>query len=303
MTSPALDGPLRSHLPDTEEVYVLGPLEAPLLTLNAYDSEGCLWFCDEPEGWGSTETSTTFDRRQDGDGAYGGLGYLMERTLTFSGVTVCPSLAHVRRARQRLAVAVQGRRRLGQTLYTQLDDDPAKSLWTRPTGRLQTRIVGTALEWSFILVAENPIKFGPTLTYGPGRLPSLNPGGRTYPRTYPVDYGEGSQPGEVIYVPNEGDEAADAVYVITGPIPAPRVYLLSGEFIGLTADLADSDQAVIDTRSGTLRVNGTLRADALPVGATFPRIPAGGTEVRLRSAAGGSDQAASLYVTTAPAYL
>lgn len=303
MTAPALEGYLRSHLPETPEVYVLGPLEAPLLTLNAYDADGCLWFCDEPEGWGSSETLTTIDRRQDGDGGYGGPGYLLERTLTFDGVTVCPTLAHVRRARQQLLAAVQGRRRRGQTLYTHLNDDPQKSLWTRPTGRLQTRIVGNALEWSFILVAEDPTKFGPTITYGPGRLPVGIPGGRTYPRTYPVDYGEGAQPGEVIYVENDGDEDAHAVYVIRGPLPGPRVYLLSGEFIGLTADLTADDEAVIDSRSGTLRINGTLRADALPAGATFPRIPAGGTEVRLRSAGGGTSPAASLYVTTAAAYL
>lgn len=303
MTAPALPGYLRSSMPETAEVYVLGPLEAPLLRINAYDDEGCLWFSDEPEGWGSTETATTIDRRQDGDGGYGGVGYLVERTLTFDGVTVCPTLAHARRARQRLAVAVQGRRRSGQTLYTQLNDDPQKSLWVRPTGRLQTRIVGTALEWSFIVVAEDPIKFGPTVTYGPGRLPTGTPGGRTYPRTYPVDYGEGSQPGEVLTVRNDGDEAAPALFRIVGPVPSPRVYLLSGEYIGLTVDLGPLDEALIDTRAGTLRVNGTLRADALPVGATFPRIPAGGTEVRLRSATGGSDPAASLYVTTAPAYL
>jgi hypothetical protein len=66
----------------------------------------------------------------------------------------------------------------------------------------------------------------------------------------------------------------------------------------------------VDTINGTSTVNGVNRYDAWAVGSTFPLIPPadpildtpGGTEVRLRSGTGGTDQAAGLTVTTAPSW-
>jgi len=104
----------------------------------------------------------------------------------------------------------------------------------------------------------------------------------------------------VMTVPNVGDVAAHAVYTVTGPVPQPVIRLGTGEFIALTADLGVLDTWTVDTAAGISAVNGVNRYDAFGAGSTFPLIPEGGTEVRLRSLSGGSDPAAGLLVTTAP---
>lgn len=307
MTTPTPPAPglLFSHLPDTDEVYVLGDTAAPRLVLNAYDDLGDLWFCDEPDGWDATEAVTAIDRRQDGDGGYAVTTYLTERTLTFDGMVVSSSPAGAKRARRRLLAALQGGRGT-PILYTHPNDEPSKSLWVRPAGRPRVRIVGDACVFGFILVADDPVKFGPSTTYGPAGLPQLaGQPGRVYPRTYPVTYGVGQVgPREVVQVYNDGDEYGDAIYEVRGPVPRPVVYLSSGEFVGLDDNLGTSDDVmVVDTRAGTLRVNGVLRTGSLVAGSTYPRIPPGGAEVRLRSLAGGTSPIATLFVTTAPRYL
>lgn len=304
MTAPAQLFSSRAHLPDTPERYVFGPPAAPLLTLNDTDDQGCVWACDEPEGWDAPEFSTPQDDRPDGPGAYLGETVPKARVLSFAGDTVAPTLAIARQARTRLLQAIGSSLR-GQVLYTQLDDQPAKSLMLRPTGKVRCRFVdSTALTWAFTMVAESPYKVGPTSTYGPGRLPGggAEPG-RVYPRTYPYSYGGGSAAATVVTVPNDGDSPSPAVYTINGPVPQPLIQVSSGEYLGLLLDLGAQDVAVIDTEAGTVQVNGVNRLDAYLSGSTFPTIPPGGAEVRLRSRTGGTSQAAALYVTTASTWL
>lgn len=300
----ALHGATRAYLPETPEVYVLGPLDAPLLMLNVTDDYGCAWLVDEPEGWDAPEFVTPMDARQDGHGGFAGITTFPPRPLQFEGMVSCPDPSAARAARTRLLEALSSNLH-GQILYTQLDDEPAKSLWTKPAGKVRARIVdGYAVVFAFTLIAENPLKFGTSATYGTARLPTAaGQPGRVYPRVYPVTYGAGGiARQDLIAVPNAGNEWADAFYQLTGPVPQPRVELTTGEFFGLTADLGPLDVLEVDTRAGTVRVNGVNRADVLQAGSTYPQIPKGGTEIRLRSQAGGEDPAAGLTVTTAPTW-
>lgn len=102
----------------------------------------------------------------------------------------------------------------------------------------------------------------------------------------------------VALVANAGDEDSHAVYAVTGPVPHPTIALGTGEFVQLLADLSATDTWTVDTAAGSFTVNGVNRYDAWGPGSTFPLIPPGGTELRLRSAAGGSDPAAGLTATT-----
>lgn len=303
--TPALS-PIYSYaLPDTDEIYTLGPTEAPLLSLNLTDEHGCSWVVDEPEGWDSPEFDTPIDPRSDGHGGFAGATYMRPRTLAFDGAVSCPTPLDAKRARGRLleALAAAGR---APVLYTQHDDDPAKSLWCRVLGKPRAQIVdGYAVVFAFTLIAEYPLKEGEAGTYGPARLPSsAGQAGRVYPRVYPYSYSTGVSGDriDVVVVPNGGNEPAHALYEVTGPVPQPRIEAATGEFVGITADLGAADVLEVDTRTGTVRVNGVNRADVLAAGSTYPRIPAGGTEVRLRSQAGGTDPAAALHVTTAPTW-
>jgi hypothetical protein len=296
-----------AHLVTDEPVrYALGEPGDPLyLVLNAADADGVMWVCEEPEGWDAPVAQTPLDRRQDGHGAYAGETTYEERVLSFTGSAEAPTPAAARAARRRLLRAWSQSVLTGAPiLYTHLDEEPPLSLWVAPSGQPKLRITeGRWLDFAFVMVAEDPIKFGAEGTYGPTNLP--NPAGQpgvASPLTTPITTTGGSPGLDAVTVPNDGDEPADALYVITGPVPRPVVQVAGAEYLGLRLDLGALDTAVIDTAAGTVEVNGVNRYDAWLAGSTFPRIPPGGAEVRLRSTAGGTDPAAALTITTADRY-
>lgn len=289
--------------------YALGDPAAPVLLLNAADSFGCLWWAAEPPEWAGPTTTLPVDRRQDGDGGYAGEPTFEPLTLTVTGTVAAPSGAALRAAHRRLLGAVLGARPDYQR-YTHLDDDPAKGLWVLPIGTPKWSTVDPrAADFSFQLLAEDPIKTGAAATWpasGAVRLPpSGGEGG--YPMgaagaVMPWTAAGGALAQTVASVPNLGDEAAHAVYTVTGPVPQPRIVLASGGYNQLTADLGALDRWVLDTAAGTSTVNGVNRYDAWGAGSVFPLIPRGGTELRLRSLTGGTDQAAALTCLTAPSW-
>lgn len=287
--------------------YAVGDPGAPELTLNAVDAYGCLWAADTPEGWDAAEAATPLDRRQEGDGGYTGDTTLESRVLTVEGTVTAPTPEALAAAYRRWLTAVQ--RRTAPVRYTHLDELPARmGLWTKPTGRPKWRALDDRVaEFSFLLLAEDPIKTGDATTSATVRLPT--PGGEG---GYPMDAAGGAlmpwtATGGVVAVtvaaiPNPGDEPAHAVYTVQGPTSRPRVQLSNGQYVSLAADLGALDTWQVDTASGTTTINGVNRYDAWGAGSVFPLIPPGGVEVRLRSDGGGSDQAAGLTVLTAPSW-
>jgi hypothetical protein len=285
--------------------YVLGDTDAPLITLNAVDEFGVMWACEEPTGWDAPVIVTPMDNRQDGHGGYAGESYYEPRTLTFSGSAAAPTAAAAQAARRRLLRAITDAVEGDPMLYSHVDEDPALSLWTVPSGTPRITIFdGRWLDFAFVLVAEDPIKFGPEQTYGPVRLllPTAAPG-VALPLTTPIRLtGSNALSYDHVLVPNGGDEPAQVIYTVTGPIPQPIIQIASGEYLGLTINLAATDTMVADTDAGTVQVNGVNRYDAWLAGSTFPTIPPGGADVRLRSGTGSTDQTPGLTITTADRY-
>jgi hypothetical protein len=285
--------------------YALGPPDAPLIVLNAADGYGCLWAADVPEGWDAPDVDTPLDRRPAGHGGYLGVSSYAPRVLTVEGAVSAPTPAALAQAYRRLLGALLGH--LGGFLrYTHLDEDPQPmGLWVRPTGKPRWRAVDDrAAEFAFTVVAEDPIKTGQAATYGPIR-PAVagDDPGLLAPFTMPLTFTGGAGLAiTVAVVGNPGDEAAHAVYTVDGPLPTPEVYLSTGEAARLNLTLTADDTAVIDTAAGTVTVNGALRPDVWAAGSTYPLIPAGGAEVRLRSATGGAVPDARLTILTAPAW-
>jgi len=304
-------------LAEEQQRYALGNPAAPLLTFNAADSAGCAWWADEPEGWAAPAVALPMDRRSEGHGGFAGRPTYEPRTLTLTGAVTAPSFTALRAARERLvSLYLSG----SYVRYSQLDDGPAKGLWCLPSGELKWESFdGRFADFSLLLVAEDPIKTGASVTYGPIRLPSalgeggypMGAGGAVMPWTAS---GGGAGSLTVQQIANDGNEASHALYSVTGPVPRPRVQLGTGEYVALDDDLGALDTWVIDTAAGTSMVNGVNRYDAWAAGSTFPLIPGrrldpstgselpGGTTAVLRSATGGSDPAAGLVVTTAPSW-
>lgn len=286
--------------------YAFGDPAAPQLILNAVDSAGVMWFCEEPTGWDAPSVATPMDRKQYGHGAYAGEGYFQERTLTYAGAFAAPTAAAAMDARSRLLSAILGDLVNG-VVYTHLDEAVPRSMILLPSGDPHVPFVDDrAATFAFTMIAADPFKYGPTQTYGPARLPSAtgNPG-RSYPRGYTMHFGSvgAVATGGPITVPNAGDIPAEAVYTVTGgPVGQPVITLSTGVFLGLSLDLAATDTLVVDTAAGTVTVNGVNRLDALLADSSFPLIPNGGVEVRLGSATGTTSQAAGLTVTTAPTW-
>lgn len=304
---------------ETPQRYVLATeAGVPLLTFGRVDEHGVAWLAEEPGGWDAPEVDLPLDRKPDGHGAYPGEQTYEDRPLAVQGSAEAPSIAEAHRARRRLLAALTSTvRDGGYLLWTHLDDEPAKSLYVQLDGKPNVAIDGRWIDYAFVLVASDPIKVGGWNTYGPVRLPSTASepgrsyiaGTRTYDlgataetrgRSYP---GGGNAAATVVHVPNLGEEPAPATFTITGPVPHPRITVEAPggtEFVALGFDLGALDVAVIDSDLGIVEVNGVNRYDAFGAGSTFPLIPPGGAEVRLRSATGGTDQAAGLVVGTAP---
>jgi hypothetical protein len=287
--------------------YALGDPAAPLIVFNAADAYGCLWACDVPEGWDSPNITTPSDRRQGGHGSYLGESTYEERVLAFEGTVTAPTPAALDEAYRRLLSALLGKLS-GFLRYTHLDEAPAPmGLWVRPTGKPKWRALDDRVaDFAFTLLAEDPIKTGTVTVAGPVSLPTIA-GEGGYPMgasgaVMPWTAAGGVVAVTVAYVPNVGDEDAHAIYTVTGPVPRPRIQLGNGAYAALAADLGALDVWVVNTAEGTSTVNGVNRYDAWGAGSTFPMIPPGGVEVRLRSGTGGADPAAALSVSTAPSW-
>jgi hypothetical protein len=295
--------------------WALGAADAPLLTFNDADAYGCAWAVDEPDGWDFPTVDLPVDRRPNGHGGLAGAPTYEPRTLTVEGTVTAPTYTALRDAHRRLSDGLLGM--LGRPCrWTALDEAPRRGLWVQPTGKPLWRYLDDrCADFSFVVVADDPIKTGDPAVYGPIRLFSTQYLGG-YPVGGPAPWttsGAESRSVVVVSVANPGDEDAHALYRITGPVPEPIIQLGDGQYVHLRVDLGGNDVLDVDTYTGTVLLNGQNRYDAWGPGSVFPLIPgtvrlpdgsrtAGGVDVRFRSYAGGSDPAATLAVVTAPSW-
>lgn len=285
--------------------YTLGDPDNPTVTLNAVDSSGCAWLADEPEGWDAPSITTPSDNQPQGHGGWLGESFYEQRTLTFTeGLCTAPDAQTAQLARRRLLAALTGSLS-GLLRYTHADEAPRRSLWVRPVGRPRIKFVDDrAFVFSFVLVAEDPLKTGDPITVGPFTMrPAGTTPGRRYPRRYTFGFG-GGEASTAVLLRNVGEEDAHAVYRIYGPIDRPLLlFPRAGWRAGFAMNLSAGDVLTADTRAGTIQLNGTNRYDALTAGSVVPLIPPGGVEVELRSGAGTSWPDALAFVDTAPTWL
>lgn len=271
-----------SYLRAGSETYRFGPIGAPVLVLNAADADTCQWWAEEPEGWQAPEAVTPMDDRASGDGGYAGTTTFAPRPLSFGSgqtcVTAAPDRRTALRAAARLRAVIQSR---DPVLYTQPGPDGDESLWLRSSGAPKLRFLDDRVfEWSAVMVAEDPFKFdaaqlATSLSVG---LPVAS-GGYTYPIIGNKVYGVGSGSSGVLTVTNHGDEASQAVYTLTGPLDTPTVWnTTTGAYFTLARTIGPTETVVLDTRTGTVELNGVSVYADLRGG--FPLIVPGDNRVQ-----------------------
>jgi hypothetical protein len=148
--------------------------------------------------------------------------------------------------------------------------------------------------------APDPLKYGATITATTG-LP-VTSGGLVYPLAYPLAYGA-SVTGRVSAA-NVGSAPVSPVFTITGPIGVgfQVTSIEDGMAQQYNGPLGSMDSVVIDTRTGSVILNGTADRRGLLSYSSWPSIPAGASRTFAFSTLGTYQAAASLSVAYAPAF-
>ncbi|QMP84116.1 minor tail protein [Streptomyces phage Alderaan] len=117
-------------------------------------------------------------------------------------------------------------------------------------------ILGAAIQWE----ASDPRRYSVDEQHVETGLPAPEPGlewagGTGLQWTDGLDWGIGGATGNVGVV-NGGDAETSPVVTFTGPVTAPRLTQEDGRTIEYDITLAAGDQLVVDTRAGTVTLNG-----------------------------------------------
>lgn len=89
-------------------------------------------------------------------------------------------------------------------------------------------------------------------------MPADSEDGLDYPLVYPLDYGVAA-PSSSMNVQNEGDAVSPMTLTINGPCVNPTVLnSTTGKILSFDITLTSTDDLIIDTRNGTVLLNGTV---------------------------------------------
>ena len=110
-------------------------------------------------------------------------------------------------------------------------------------------------------------------------------GGRTYPRTYPMTYGAGSDSDGTAV--NAGTFETDWTATIVGPVTTPRITLgETGQLVELDGDVPVGSTLVVSSVDGSVLLDGSPRPGWPTLLSRFFKLPAGSNTIRFRAASG-----------------
>jgi hypothetical protein len=161
--------------------------------------------------------------------------------------------------------------------------------------------MGLVLAAAVLLYAPDPLQYGAALSASVG-LPATS-GGLVYPLAYPLTYGT-TTAGQ-IGAANPGSAPVSPVFTVQGPIDAAGFQITSiedGITIQFTGSLGAGDSLVIDTRTGSVILNGTSDRRALLSATVWPNIPPGSLRTFAFTVLGTYSSLASLTAAWAPAF-
>ncbi|MFF4454984.1 phage distal tail protein [Streptomyces goshikiensis] len=245
--------------------------------------------------------------RSDGHGAYLGRLLAQVRTITLDGVAIRSEPGRMGAAVRELSTAT-ALRDDELPLVIQLDDSPPLLSWARcirravPVGAGGYAIglvTGAAIQWE----ATDPRRYSvieqQVVTSLPAPEPGLEWGVPPGPErlTYPLRFGAPGSTGAVVAV-NDGDAPSNPVITFRGPVSLPSVTnVRTGEVIEYDIDLAADDELLVDTREGTVTINGTASRLYTATARSVPEqsldLDPGPTSLLFRAAPGSTDPRAA----------
>ncbi|MFF9123155.1 hypothetical protein ACF09J_07635 [Streptomyces sp. NPDC014889] len=274
------------------------PIQLGDLVFGQVDQEGVHWHCGTLEGWDSPDVRAQITQREADHGAWAGPVYLNERVITLAGKAFAPDAPTLDRAIERLLVAAS----LTDTTLTVNESIPKQCVVRRSGKVLAQRLTGTALDWSVLVTAADPRRYGTELRQQSTALPSTS-GGLAPPLTPPLTVAATTVSGDITAT-NEGTIAVRPILTITGPVPAPRIPVVSPDgtvrTLVYSETLGAGEQLVIDTDRHTVMLGGASRRRYLS--GPWPDIPAGAT-VAIQYRADTYNPTTKLTATWRPAWM
>lgn len=187
------------------------------ITFGVVDAFGVDWALYKLTGWGATASTLKVTQKPRQSGGWGGDAYATPRHMALSGKFFAPDPDSARMALDRLNAAVS----LAPTLLTVYENGFARNLMVRRSDEvLHEWVMPTEMEWSIQVIAEDPRKFGETLT-GTTLLP-MSTGGLTVPYTVPYTINSTVVSGQVTLT-NPGIETGTVKLRIDGPATGPQI--------------------------------------------------------------------------------
>lgn len=162
-------------------------------------------------------------------------------------------------------------------------------------------ITGGALEF----VATDPRRYTLVEQVVAAMLPASEPG-LAWPLTWPLAFGTPGSTGAMAAA-NTGDAPTHPVIEFRGPVVRPSVTNVgTGDVIEYDIPLAADDVLTVDTRAGTVTLNGTASRLYTATSRSVPEqtftLPPGTSNLIFRAAPGSSDPTASATVRYRSAY-
>lgn len=292
--NPWVDG---SPLFGEDQRYRMGPLlvdDAVDYHFNYQWPDGTRTVAEQPLEW---ESPTYIHQRTvvgGRDGALPGQSTVAPRTIETTCLVVAPTaeimhrhLAHIRR--------ILGPQRLDglrqPVVWEQYDPGSGRrlALVCSPDGLQPMRHIpmrnGPTNAYQFVLsmVANDPWRYqagaAEFAEIGLGNPASI--GGRTYPRTYPYNYGAALPAGGEMVIVNNGDLDTPAVFRLTGPADYPVVYnVTTGRTFQVLYDIPAGVTVDVDGSTGNVTPAG-IRLLSRPF-----MLAAGSNTIRWRTQSG-----------------
>lgn len=267
---------------------------------NAIDAWGVAWVVESEDGWSGAPARRVnlSDRAQD-DGVYAGVAYYGARTITLSGKAIADSRPAMLAAKRRFSAVLSGRN--PQMLIVE-EEDMTLQAAVLSTGENKAKDHGPVVfDWSIQMTAPDPRKYEMTETADGTTMPSANdPGGRTYPRRYPVTYGTGSGGHGRIRLVHNGTYPVPGTLAVTGPTTSWTVaHVETSRALRMTTPLTAADTVTLDLALRQATLNGTVRNDLLVERGWFAFQP-GMNTLTFR---GNGDEGASLSASFYGAYI
>jgi hypothetical protein len=305
--------PLPIALPTAGPTGIVEPLEpgVPIYTLYAPDGTvawrggvldefGVAWVVTAEDGWsGSLAVRRSDSARAGADGEFRGAATFGPRVVTLTGKALAPDRLAMLWAKERLAAAAS---ELSVDAPLVVDEAhlSRQALVSRGDAWKATDDGSTRFDWQVVLKATDPLRYASTPTAAVTTLPTP-PGGRSYPRLYPLAWGA-NPAGGFVSLTNVGSRPVCPVYTITGPVLNPRIVnVTTGETWAIAHDLQSGEWLTVDTFARSVLLNDTAnRRPDVRAGSDWPGVPVGDSLWQYR---GDTYTASQLTITFRSAWL